>query len=97
MNLRNAPVDKRRLKAEDRGFNTSRRETALKKLSNVGEALAYQKNKQIKTTAQAPGSGGFGLKGREIQQARLRNEGQKARRSKGLRPEKFSTPVEDPQ
>ena len=97
MNLRNSPVDKRRLKKEDRGFDTSRRETALKKAKQRRGSIAYQKNKQIKTTEQAPGSGGFGIRGREIQQTRLRNEGQKAKRAKGLRPEKFSSPVEDPQ
>ena len=96
MNLRNTPVDKRRLKAEDRNFDTSRRERALKSAKRRRGSLAYKENRQRRTTEQAPGSGGFGLKGREIQQARLREEGQKARRSKGLRPEKFSSPVEDP-
>lgn len=97
MNLRNAPVDKRRLKVEDRVFNTNRRERALKSAKRRRGSIAYKQNRQQRTTEQAPGSGGFGLKGREIQQARLRNEGQKVRRSKGLRPEKFSSPVEDPQ
>ena len=97
MNLRNSPVDKRRLKAEDRNFNTSRRELAVKKAKQRRGSLAYEENRQRRTTERTPGSGGFGLKGREIQQQRLRNEGQKAKRAKGLRPEKFSSPVEDPQ
>ncbi len=97
MNLRNSPVDKRRLKAEDRNFNTSRRELAVKKAKQRRGSLAYEENRQRRTTDRTPGSGGFGLKGREIQQQRLRNEGQKAKRAKGLRPEKFSSPVEDPQ
>ena len=97
MNLRNAPVDKRRLKAEDRNFNTSRRESAVKKAKQRRGSLAYEENRQRRTTERTPGSGGFGLKGREIQQQRLRDEGQKAKRAKGLRAEKFSTPVEDPQ
>jgi len=97
MNLRNSPVDKRRLKKEDRGFDTSRRETALKKAKQRRGSLAYKENRQQRTTERAPGSGGFGIRGREIQQTRLRNEGQKAKRAKGLRPEKFSSPVEDPQ
>tara|TARA_R110002012_G_C11255016_1_gene567280 strand:- start:211 stop:504 length:294 start_codon:yes stop_codon:yes gene_type:complete len=97
MNLRNAPVDKRRLKAEDRNFDTSRRESAVKKAKQRRGSLAYEQNRQRRTTERTPGSGGFGLKGIEIQQQRLRDKGQEARRSKGLRPEKFSSPVEDPQ
>ena len=59
MNLRNAPVDKRRLKASDRNFDTSRRETALKRAKQRRGALAYAENQEMRTTAQAPGSGGF--------------------------------------
>jgi len=96
MNLRNTTVDKRRLKAEDRNFDTSRREQALKNAKRRRGSIAYQQNRQMKTTVQAPGSGGFGLRGKEIQQQRLRNKSQEIKRSKGLRPEKFSNPVEDP-
>ncbi len=95
MNLRNKPVDKRRLKAEDRNFNTSRREMALKSAKQRRGSLAYATNRQMRTTEQTPGSGGF-TQGPAIQQARLRDQGQQARRAKGLRPEKFSSPVEDP-
>ena len=96
MNLRNRPVDKRRLKAEDRNFNTSRREMALKAAKQRRGSLAYATNRQMRTTEQAPGTGGFGPRGIELQQMRLREEGQQAKRAKGLRPEKFSSPVEDP-
>jgi hypothetical protein len=96
MNLRNKPVDKRRLKAADRNFDTSRRERALKSAKQRRGSLAYATNRQMRTTEQAPGTGGFGIRGRAIQQLRLREEGQKAARAKGLRPEKFSSPVEDP-
>ena len=86
MNLRNTPVDKRRLKASDRNFDTSRRETALKRAKQRRGALAYSEKQQMRTTERAPGSGGF-TQGRSAQQARLRDEGQKARRSKSFRPE----------
>ncbi len=86
MNLRNAPVDKRRLKKEDRNFDTSKRETALKKARQRRGNIAYQRKRPQRTTEQAPGSGGF-TQGRSIQQARLRDKGAKARRSKSFRPE----------
>jgi hypothetical protein len=86
MNLRNAPVDKRRLKKEDRGFDTSKRETALKKARQRRGNIAYQRKRQQRTTEKAPGSGGF-TQGRKIQQARLRDKGAKARKSRSYRPE----------
>ena len=86
MNLSNTPIDKRRLKAEDRQFNTSRREVALKRAKQRRGQLSYQNNQQMRTTEQAPGSGGF-TQGIAVQQARLRDEGQKARTSKNYRPE----------
>jgi hypothetical protein len=81
MNLRNTPVDKRRLKAEDRNFDTSRRERALKSAKQRRGSLAYKENRQRRTTDRTPGSGGFGLKGRQIQQQRLRDKGQEAKTS----------------
>ena len=101
MNLRNNKVDKRRLKAEDRNFDTSRRERALSMAQQRRGALAYETNRPKQTTKRTPGSGGFTLgetgrgRGTLVQQERLRDEGQQARRAKGLRPEKFSSP-EDP-
>ena len=87
MNLRNAPVDKRRLKAEDRNFDTSRRESAVKKAKQRRGSLAYEENRQKRTTDRTPGSGGFGLRGIQLQQKRLRDEGDKVRRGKELRAE----------
>ena len=95
MNLRNTPVDKRRLKAEDRGFDTSKRQVALKRAKQRRGSAAYARNRQIKTTTQKPGTGGF-TQGISIQQARLRDKGMEAKRSKGLRPEKFASSPEDP-
>ena len=85
MNLRNAPVDKRRLRIEDRQFDTSRRENALKSAKQRRGSLAYSQNRQMRTTQQAPGSGGFTQKG--IQAGRLRDEGIKTARTKNYRPE----------
>ena len=95
MNLRNAPIDKRRLKAEDREFNTSRRQAAVKRAKQRRGSAAYARNRQMKTTTQRPGTGGF-TQGISIQQARLREKGLDVKRSKGLRPEKFSSVPEDP-
>jgi hypothetical protein len=86
MNLRNTPIDKRRLKAEDRQFNTSSRETALKRAKQRRGRLAYENKMQMRTTEQAPGSGGF-TQGIAIQQQRLRDRGENVRRSKSFRPE----------
>ena len=90
MNLRNRPVDKRRLKAEDRdkvsGFNTERAESALAKARQRRGSIAYQRNKPMRTTEQKPGTGGF-TQGISIQQARLRKVGDDRRRSESFRPE----------
>ena len=67
MNLRNRPVDKRRLKKEDRGFNTGRAESALAKARQRRGSIAYQRNKPMRTTEQKPGTGGF-TQGLSIQQ-----------------------------
>ena len=91
MNLRNTPVDKRRLKAEDRNFDTSKRQIALKRAKQRRGSAAYARNKPMRTTTAKPGSGGF-TQGIAIQQQRLRDIGDKIRRTKSLRKE---TP-EDP-
>ena len=96
MNLRNSKVDKRRLRAADRNFDTSRRERAFKAAKQRRGSLAYNENVQKRTTEQTPGSGGFGMRGIAIQQQRMRDMGQQAARARGLRPEKFTSPVEDP-
>ena len=95
VNLRNAKVDKRRLRAEDRNFDTSRRERAFRAAKQRRGTLAYNENVQKRTTQQAPGTGGF-TGGIAIQQQRMRDKGQQAARARGLRPEKFTSPVEDP-
>ena len=96
VNLRNAKVDKRRLRAEDRNFDTSRRERAFKMAKQRRGSLAYAQNRQRRTTEQTPGSGGFGIRGIGIQQLRMQEQSQQKQRAQGLRPEKFTSPVEDP-
>ena len=93
-NLRNTSVDKRRLKAEDRNFNTSRRQTALKRANQRRGSLAYQENRPKNTTDRKPGTGGMNY-GRGIQAARQKQEGINQARAESFRPEKFKEP-EDP-
>ena len=86
MNLRNKPVDKRRLKAEDRSFNTGRREQALSRARQRRGDMAQQANTQQFATEARPGTGGF-TQGISIQQARLGKAGESTRRAKSYRPE----------
>ena len=74
MNLRNAPVDKRRLKAEDRGFDTSSRQKALAQAKARRGQIKYAQNKPMRTTTQRAGTGGF-TGGIGIQQQRMRDIG----------------------
>ena len=97
MNLRNTPIDKRRLKAEDRSFNTGRRQQALSKTRARRDNIASSRNRQQFSTEQRPGTGGF-TQGIAIQQGRLRKIGDDRRRAEGFRPEGGSKlrQVEDP-
>ena len=84
-NLRNKPVDKRRLNAQDRAQYSGRA-----KAKNVAQArlkrgnLAWENKVNVGRQERRPGTGGF-TAGIETQQARVRNEGQKLQRSKQLR------------
>ena len=84
-NLRNKPVDKRRLNAEDRAQYQGRA-----KAKNVAQArlkrgqLAWENKVDIGRQERRPGTGGF-TSGISMQQARVREEGQKLARSKQLR------------
>ena len=97
MNLRNTPIDKRRLKAEDRSFNTGRRQQALAKTRARRGNISSSRNRQQFSTEQRPGTGGF-TQGIAIQQGRLRQKGAERRRAEGFRPEAGSKllQVEDP-
>jgi hypothetical protein len=84
-NLRNKPVDKRRLNAQDRAQYQGRA-----KAKNVAQArikrgqLAWDNHVNIGRQEQRPGTGGF-TASIYTQQDRVRNEGQKLARSKQLR------------
>ena len=84
-NLRNKPVDKRRLNAQDRAQYQGR-----EKAKTVAQArlkrgqLAWENKVPVGRQERRPGTGGF-TQGISMQQARVRNEGAKLARSKQLR------------
>ena len=84
-NLRNKPVDKRRLSAQDKEQYQGRA-----KAKNVAQArlkrgqLAWENKVNVGRQERRPGTGGF-TSGISMQQARVREEGAKLERSKQLR------------
>ena len=84
-NLRNKPLDRRRLSAEDRAQYAPR-----EKAKNVAQArlrrgnLAFENKVRRGRQEQTPGTGGF-TAGIETQQQRVREKGQELARSKQLR------------
>ena len=84
-NLRNKPVDKRRLNAQDREQYQGRA-----KAKNVAQArlkrgqLAWENKVNVGRQERRPGTGGF-TASIGTQQQRVREEGQKLQRSKQLR------------
>lgn len=84
-NLRNKPVDKRRLNAQDRAQYQGR-----EKAKTVAQArlkrgqLAWENKVPVGRQERRPGTGGF-TAGIQTQQQRVRDEGQKLQRSKQLR------------
>ena len=89
-NLRNKPVDKRRLNAQDRAQYSGRA-----KAKNVAQArlkrgnLAWENKVNVGRQERKPGTGGF-TQGISMQQARLREKGAELERAKQLRNEKPS-------
>ena len=87
MNLTNAPLDRRRLSAEDRAiYSPAKRQSAAARTRAYRGQMAWDNNSQKQTQTARPGSGGFTM-GRYAQQSRLRDEGAKVERSKRLRNE----------
>ena len=87
-NLRNKPIDRRRLSAEDRAqYDPSKRMKAVSRARQRKGNLAWDNKVNVGRQEQNPGTGGF-TSGIELQQQRNREEGAKVRRSKALRPEK---------
>jgi len=84
-NLRNKPVDKRRLSAEDKAqYQPQARSSALARARVRRGQLAWNSKVQLGRQEQTPGTGGF-TAGLQVQQERLRNKGQELARSKQLR------------
>ena len=87
-NLRNKPVDKRRLKAEDKeSYRPNNRASALAKARQRKGQMAWDAKVTRGTQEQTPGTGGF-TKGLAAQQDRNRAKGAEIKRSKALRAEK---------
>jgi len=86
-NLRNKPVDRRRLSAEDRAsYKPSNRAQAVSKARARKGQLAWNNKVNVGRQEQSPGTGGF-TQGISLQQARLREEGAKIKRAEALRPQ----------
>ena len=87
-NLRNKPLDRRRLSKKDREqYNPTNRMQAVAKARARKGQLAWENSVDMGRQEQKPGTGGF-TSGLALQQARNREEGAKVARSKALRPEK---------
>ena len=92
MNLRNKPIDRRRLSMKDRGdYQPQQRLQAMAKVKAWKGQQAWQANSQQKTQVRRPGSGGTTSAewrhGRHIQQDRMREIGADNRRSDQLKNE----------
>ena len=89
-NLRNKPVDRRRLSAADRqSYQPSTRASAVAKARARKGQLAWDNKVKLGRQEQKPGTGGF-TQGLAIQQQRLREKGAELDRAKQLRNEKPS-------
>ena len=86
-NLRNKPIDRRRLSAEDRSqYKPQARSNALAKARQRRGNMAWANKTKQGRQEQRPGTGGF-TADITTQQARMRQEGAKVKRAKALRPE----------
>ena len=87
VNLRNKPVDRRRLSAQDRkSYKSDMRLKAVKKVNAYRGQMAMQSKNEQSRTEKKPGTGGF-TQGPGIQQQRLRDVGTANKRAKTLRSE----------
>ena len=89
-NLRNKPVDRRRLSAADRqSYQPSNRASAVAKARARKGQLSWDNKVNVGRQERSPGTGGF-TQGIAIQQQRLREQGAELERSKQLRNEQPS-------
>ena len=87
-NLRNKPIDRRRLSAEDReSYRPNNRSKALSRARQRRGQMGWDNKVTRGTQEQRPGTGGF-TKGLAAQQERNRAKGAELQRSKQLRNEK---------
>ena len=87
-NLRNKPVDRRRLSAEDKeSYRPTNRMKAVSKARQRKGQLAWDKKVTTGRQERRPGTGGF-TSGLAMQQQRNREKGAEIQRSKQLRAEK---------
>ena len=87
-NLRNTPIDRRRLSAEDKSqYKPSNRMQAVAKARSRKGQMAWNDKVQLGRQEQKPGTGGF-TSGLAMQQQRNREKGAQVERSKALRAEK---------
>jgi len=87
-NLRNKPIDRRRLNKQDRAqYDPTNRMQAVAKARGRKGNLAWNNKVETGIQEHKPGTGGISL-GRNAQPTRNREEGAKVRRAKALRPEK---------
>jgi hypothetical protein len=85
--LRNGPVDRRRLDAQDRqSYSPAERGKAVQLVKAYQANKAYQSNRPRNTTEQKPGSGGFQT-GSITQAIRQSDKSYDERRSESFRPE----------
>ena len=85
VNLRNAPIDRRRLTDEDNAqYKGGDRVSAARRAMAYRGQMAQARNTEQRATDQRPGTGGFST-GIGIQQARLRQVGEEERRAEALR------------
>ena len=85
--LRNGPVDRRRLDAQERqSYSPQQRGRAQQLVKAYQANKAYQSNRPKNTTAQKPGSGGFQT-GSITQAIRQSEKSYDERRSESFRPE----------
>lgn len=86
VNLRDKPIDRRRLSAEDRSsYRPGQRMQKIARARARKGYMSQRENMPFNTTGRRAGTGGF-TQGLSIQQARVREEGAKVKRSKQLRP-----------
>lgn len=85
VNLRNKPIDKRRLKVEDRGFDTSSRQQALARARQRRGQAAYEYKRQPNTTLKYTGGNAF-APGIKTQQMRMQELSAQKARNMELRP-----------